>query len=532
MANITYRATLSPSIPIETTLKAAPLTNVEVDANFKSLNDDIDTRVISTRTITINGTAQDLSLNRAWSVGTVTSVAGGTGLTGTVTNSGSINLEGQALALHNLSTNGIIARTSTGAVASRTITASTGVSIANGDGVSGNPTISVLYGTTSTTACVGNDARLATNLTATAGTTAGPTINSSTGDNVVIPSASATNSGIVTTGTQTFAGVKTFSSTITGSISGNAATATSAGSCTGNAATATKLATARTIGGTSFDGTANINLPGVNIAGNQNTTGNAENIVTPTGSYKHVGAWGVGRLDAGAILVNTAYTADSAGICTGNAATATNADMVDGQHFTYSNSDNNPTYLWGTNSDGSSILAHRASISVNYANVSGSCSGNAATATSLQTARTIGGVSFNGSTDITVASATNNFDVTGDLTATGNITAYFSDDRLKTNLGNIEGALDKVNSLNGFYYKANDVANNYGYTSEYIEVGVSAQQVKEILPQVIHPAPFDVSEDGSSKSGENYMTVQYERMVPLLIEAIKELTARLEKLEK
>ncbi|HIB1005967.1 TPA: tail fiber domain-containing protein [Escherichia coli] len=47
------------------------------------------------------------------------------------------------------------------------------------------------------------------------------------------------------------------------------------GSLNGNAATATKLQTARTIGGVSFDGSANINLPGVNIAGNQNTTGNA-----------------------------------------------------------------------------------------------------------------------------------------------------------------------------------------------------------------------------------------------------------------
>jgi len=43
----------------------------------------------------------------------------------------------------------------------------------------------------------------------------------------------------------------------------------------GNAATATALETARTIGGVSFDGTANINLPGVNTAGNQDTSGNA-----------------------------------------------------------------------------------------------------------------------------------------------------------------------------------------------------------------------------------------------------------------
>ena len=54
------------------------------------------------------------------------------------------------------------------------------------------------------------EANVATNLTWTAGTTAGPTVNSSTGANAVIPSASASASGAVTTGTQTFAGAKTF----------------------------------------------------------------------------------------------------------------------------------------------------------------------------------------------------------------------------------------------------------------------------------------------------------------------------------
>lgn len=58
----------------------------------------------------------------------------------------------------------------------------------------------------------GAQVNVATNLSVTAGTTAGPTINSSTGTNVVIPSASATASGVVTTTTQTIAGVKTFSS--------------------------------------------------------------------------------------------------------------------------------------------------------------------------------------------------------------------------------------------------------------------------------------------------------------------------------
>ena len=60
---------------------------------------------------------------------------------------------------------------------------------------------------------------------------------------------------------------------VTGNVTGNVSG--SAGSATGNAATATALQTARNIGGVSFDGTANIDLPGVNTAGNQDTTGNA-----------------------------------------------------------------------------------------------------------------------------------------------------------------------------------------------------------------------------------------------------------------
>ena len=64
-----------------------------------------------------------------------------------------------------------------------------------------------------------------------------------------------------------------FAGNITGNVTGN--TSGSSGSCTGNAATATALATARAIGGVNFDGTAAINLPGVNTAGNQNTSGTA-----------------------------------------------------------------------------------------------------------------------------------------------------------------------------------------------------------------------------------------------------------------
>ena len=71
--------------------------------------------------------------------------------------------------------------------------------------------------------------------------------------------------------------IEAFEVTIKGTLSGNADTASSSGSCTGNAATATALAVARTIGGVSFNGESNINLPGVNTGGNQDTSGTAAN---------------------------------------------------------------------------------------------------------------------------------------------------------------------------------------------------------------------------------------------------------------
>ena len=72
----------------------------------------------------------------------------------------------------------------------------------------------------------------------------------------------------------------TFAGALTGNVTGNASG--SSGSCTGNAATATALETARNIGGVSFDGTGNINLPGVNTSGNQDTSGTAAIATTVT----------------------------------------------------------------------------------------------------------------------------------------------------------------------------------------------------------------------------------------------------------
>ena len=109
---------------------------------------------------------------------------------------------------------------------------------------------------------------------------------------------------------------------------------------------------------------------------------------------------------------------------------------------------------------------------------------------------------------------------TGEIRATGDITAGYSDDKLKTRLGNIENALDKVSAISGFFYEPNKIAQDLGFQAKR-EVGVSAQEVQAILPEVVVPAPVD----------NQYLTVHYEKLIPLLIEAIKELRAEVEEIK-
>jgi hypothetical protein len=121
----------------------------------------------------------------------------------------------------------------------------------------------------------------------------------------------------------------------------------------------------------------------------------------------------------------------------------------------------------------------------------------------------------------TTLSASSGLTVTGAITATTSITSYYSDDRLKTRTGNIQNALEKVLSLDGFHYHANETAVALGFDSSKEEVGLSAQQVQAVLPEVIAPAPID----------PQYMTLHYERMIPLLVEAIKEQQKQIEELK-
>jgi hypothetical protein len=145
---------------------------------------------------------------------------------------------------------------------------------------------------------------------------------------------------------------------------------------------------------------------------------------------------------------------------------------------------------------------------------------------------TTGGVGIGVATPATKLHVVGDIYATGSITAQGNITAYqsLSDDRLKTKIANISDPLKIIDKLNGFYYKVNELGHSYGIINTETEIGLSAQEVQKVLPELVDIAPFDKSKDHEgnkiSKSGEHYLSISYERMAPIFVEAIKELNDR------
>jgi hypothetical protein len=125
----------------------------------------------------------------------------------------------------------------------------------------------------------------------------------------------------------------------------------------------------------------------------------------------------------------------------------------------------------------------------------------------------------------------NKLEVDGNISATGQIISGFSDNRLKTITSNINNPMDIISNLNGFYYIPNDIAINNCSAKNKEDIGLSAQDVNKILPHIVNLAPFDSLIDNSnnliSKSGCNYLTVNYEKLAPVFIEAIKTLNEKI-----
>jgi len=141
------------------------------------------------------------------------------------------------------------------------------------------------------------------------------------------------------------------------------------------------------------------------------------------------------------------------------------------------------------------------------------------------------GNGLSGGTITSTGTLTMSGSYSGSFSASSNITAYSSDERLKDFKGKIDNALDKVDELNGYYFEWNDVAKGLdGGRSfkEGMEVGVSAQEIEKVLPEVVTEAPIVKIEN----LDVDYKTVYYDKIVPLLIEAIKELRAEVKELKK
>jgi hypothetical protein len=112
-------------------------------------------------------------------------------------------------------------------------------------------------------------------------------------------------------------------------------------------------------------------------------------------------------------------------------------------------------------------------------------------------------------------------DNNNELRTNGDFVAFASDERLKTNFEPIENAVDKVLQLRGFTYNFNEIGEGLGFDTTLRHAGVSAQEVQAVLPEAVCPAP----------ANDEYLTVKYDKLVPLLIEAIKELKEEIKELK-
>ena len=124
-----------------------------------------------------------------------------------------------------------------------------------------------------------------------------------------------------------------------------------------------------------------------------------------------------------------------------------------------------------------------------------------------------------------IVGATTSTTTDGLIRATNDIIAFYSSDkRLKENIKNISNPLKKLAQINGVEFDWKEFEENKNkeiHANEGHDIGVIAQEIEKILPEIV---------ETREKTG--YKAVKYEKIVPLLIEAIKELKEEVDELKK
>lgn len=524
------------------------------------------------------------------SAGSITLSATNSGAVTSVTASGPLASSGGAtpnISIANTTGTGSVVLDQGATISSATITAAASASITTITGTSAN--ITTVTGTTA-----GFSSANITQLGSTSATIATLSGTNVTYSNGSFTSATVTNLSSTSANITTLTGT-TFGTTLTTHIRGASAaitnisatslivTNTIQGSISGNAATATTAANVN-------NGTLTMNVSGTGLSGSQTFTANQATNATFTVTSNATSANTVST-----IVARDASGNFSAGTITatlnGNASTATTASNVNNgtltmnvsgtglsgsQTFT-ANQSGNATFTVTSNATnantGSTIVARDASGNFSAGTITATLAGNASTASTASalsattwqrivgnainygsygsigvtgTTNTYAGISFSdvsgtlmmnaGATGFYYSNTTWRvyWDASGNQLNTGNVTAYSSDKRLKKNIQTIENPFNILESINGVYFDWDtEECAKWDFHPPAQDAGVLAQDVQKVFPHAVHPAPFDrdpLSKTGS-KSGKDYLTVQYEKLVPVLIEAIKELKAEVEALK-
>ena len=111
---------------------------------------------------------------------------------------------------------------------------------------------------------------------------------------------------------------------------------------------------------------------------------------------------------------------------------------------------------------------------------------------------------------------------TGNVFAGGNITAFASDKRLKSNIQPIQNAVELIKKLHGYTFTWRD--DIPGLPMRGDDIGLLAQELQDLgLDQCVSPAPFDLDQLGHSRSGEQYLTIHYNKLFAVVIQALHDI---------